>query len=46
MAVIVIPKAGLGFIQELQEHLNKTTGKIATVTAATMLWTVIRDGKG
>lgn len=26
------PKSGLGFIQELQEHLNKTTGKIATVS--------------
>src|SRR5258705_4425992 len=25
------PKSGLGFIKELQEHLNKTTGKIATV---------------
>src|SRR6185295_20301662 len=25
------PKSGLGFIRELQEHLNKTTGKIATV---------------
>jgi 2,3-bisphosphoglycerate-independent phosphoglycerate mutase len=25
------PKSGLGFITELQEHLNKTTGKIATV---------------
>src|SRR5258707_2211855 len=26
------PKSGLGFIRELQEHLNKTTGKIATVS--------------
>ncbi|MEO5563267.1 MAG: 2,3-bisphosphoglycerate-independent phosphoglycerate mutase, partial [Chitinophagaceae bacterium] len=26
------PKSGLGFITELQEHLNKTTGKIATVS--------------
>ena len=26
------PKSGLGFIKELQEHLNKTTGKIATVS--------------
>ena len=25
------PKSGLGFMKELQEHLNKTTGKIATV---------------
>ena len=25
------PKSGLGFITELQEHLNKTVGKIATV---------------
>jgi 2,3-bisphosphoglycerate-independent phosphoglycerate mutase len=25
------PKSGLGFIKDLQEHLNKTTGKIATV---------------
>jgi 2,3-bisphosphoglycerate-independent phosphoglycerate mutase len=25
------PKSGLGFIRELQEHLNATTGKIATV---------------
>jgi len=26
------PKSGLGFIRGLQEHLNKTTGKIATVS--------------
>jgi 2,3-bisphosphoglycerate-independent phosphoglycerate mutase len=26
------PKSGLGFIKELQEHLDKTTGKIATVS--------------
>ena len=26
------PKSGLGFITELQEHLNKTTGKIASVS--------------
>jgi len=26
------PKSGLGFIRELQEHLNATTGKIATVS--------------
>jgi 2,3-bisphosphoglycerate-independent phosphoglycerate mutase len=26
------PKSGLGFIKELQAHLNKTTGKIATVS--------------
>jgi 2,3-bisphosphoglycerate-independent phosphoglycerate mutase len=26
------PKSGLGFIRELQEHLNKTTGKIASVS--------------
>ena len=26
------PKSGLGFIKELEEHLNKTTGKIATVS--------------
>src|SRR5579862_193660 len=26
------PKSGLGFIQELDEHLKKTTGKIATVS--------------
>ncbi len=25
------PKSGLGFIKELQEHLDKSTGKIATV---------------
>ncbi len=25
------PKSGLGFINELQQHMNKTTGKIATV---------------
>lgn len=25
------PKSGLGFIKELQEHLNKTGGKLATV---------------
>src|SRR5215471_14246821 len=25
------PKSGLGFIKDLQQHLNKTTGKIATV---------------
>ncbi|OZV69183.1 2,3-bisphosphoglycerate-independent phosphoglycerate mutase [Winogradskyella aurantia] len=27
----VDPKSGYGFISELQEHLNKTTGKLATV---------------
>ena len=26
------PKSGRGFIQELQDHLNKTTGRIASVT--------------
>jgi 2,3-bisphosphoglycerate-independent phosphoglycerate mutase len=26
------PKSGLGFMTELEEHLQKTTGKIATVT--------------
>src|SRR5579871_43891 len=26
------PKSGLGFIKELQEHLDKTVGKIATVS--------------
>lgn len=26
------PKSGLGFIKDLQEYLNKTTGKIATVS--------------
>jgi 2,3-bisphosphoglycerate-independent phosphoglycerate mutase len=26
------PKSGLGFIKELEEHLTKTTGKIATVS--------------
>ncbi|HXB33593.1 MAG TPA: 2,3-bisphosphoglycerate-independent phosphoglycerate mutase [Puia sp.] len=26
------PKSGLGFIRELQAHLNKTTGRIATVS--------------
>ncbi len=26
------PKSGLGFIKELQEHLDKSTGKIATVS--------------
>jgi len=26
------PKSGLGFIKELQEHLNKTIGKIATIS--------------
>jgi 2,3-bisphosphoglycerate-independent phosphoglycerate mutase len=26
------PKSGLGFIQDLQAHLEKTTGKIATLT--------------
>ena len=25
------PKSGLGFLEDLQNHLNKTTGKIATV---------------
>lgn len=29
---IVTPKSGLGFITELQQHLNQTTGKIATVS--------------
>ncbi len=28
----VDPKSGYGFISELEEHLNKTTGKLATVT--------------
>lgn len=26
------PKSGLGFLKDLQQHLNKTTGKIATVS--------------
>jgi 2,3-bisphosphoglycerate-independent phosphoglycerate mutase len=26
------PKSGIGFISELQQHLNKTTGKIASVS--------------
>jgi 2,3-bisphosphoglycerate-independent phosphoglycerate mutase len=26
------PKSGLGYLKDLQEHLNKTTGKIATVS--------------
>jgi 2,3-bisphosphoglycerate-independent phosphoglycerate mutase len=26
------PKSGIHFLQDLQDHLNKTTGKIATVT--------------
>jgi len=26
------PKSGLGFIRDLQSHLNKTTGKIATIS--------------
>jgi 2,3-bisphosphoglycerate-independent phosphoglycerate mutase len=26
------PKSGLGFIRDLQEHLNRSTGKIATVS--------------
>jgi len=26
------PKSGLGFIKDLQSHLNKTTGKIATIS--------------
>ena len=26
------PKSGVNFIEELQEHLNKTTGNIATIT--------------
>jgi 2,3-bisphosphoglycerate-independent phosphoglycerate mutase len=26
------PKSGIGFIRELEEHLNKSTGKIATVS--------------
>ncbi len=28
----VDPKSGYGFISDLEEHLNKTTGKLATVT--------------
>lgn len=28
----VDPKSGYGFISELQDHLNKTTGKLASVT--------------
>ncbi|MGN6801244.1 MAG: 2,3-bisphosphoglycerate-independent phosphoglycerate mutase [Ginsengibacter sp.] len=26
------PKSGLGFLEDLQEHLDKTTGKISTIT--------------
>lgn len=26
------PKSGLNFLEDLQDHLNKTTGKIATIT--------------
>ncbi len=26
------PKSGLGFLTELEEHMNKTTGRIATIT--------------
>lgn len=26
------PKSGIGFVKELQQHLNKTTGKIASVS--------------
>lgn len=26
------PKSGIGFLKELQQHLEKTTGKIATIT--------------
>ncbi len=26
------PKSGINFLKELQDHLNKTTGKIATIT--------------
>ena len=26
------PKSGINFLKDLQEHLDKTTGKIATVT--------------
>ena len=32
MAGIVILKVALGFITELQEHLNNSVGKIATVS--------------
>ena len=32
MAGIVILKAVLGFIKELQEHLNNSVGKIASVS--------------
>jgi 2,3-bisphosphoglycerate-independent phosphoglycerate mutase len=28
----VDPKSGIGYVQDLQEHLSKTVGKIATVT--------------
>ena len=28
----VDPKAGISYVQELQDHMSKTTGKIATVT--------------
>ena len=28
----VDPKAGIGYIQDLQDHMKKTTGKLATVT--------------
>ena len=32
MAVILIQKVGLIFLEDLHQHLEKTTGKIATIT--------------
>lgn len=38
------PKSGLGFLTELQDHLNQTTGKIASVTGRYYAMDVIKDG--
>ena len=40
------PKSGLGFIAELQEGLNISTGAIATITGRYYGWTGTKDGKG
>jgi len=39
------PKSGLGFIKDLQDHLDaRKTGKIATVSGRYYPWTATKDG--
>ena len=39
------PKSGLGFIKELQEHLNNQLEKLLRLVDVIMQWTGINDGK-